>query len=101
MLRNQILSGGNIMFKKFILPFLIAVTLVGCDDDDDKKPRIGNPPACFDAPAYLILNDDVAKAGVGAWEHYVTSGKAEKRPPYYGVDCDNSKPPPTNFNTGR
>jgi hypothetical protein len=46
----------------------------------DQNGSHGVPINGFDHKRYLELNPDVAAAGVDAWEHFNTFGKAENRP---------------------
>ena len=77
------------MTELIILAIAIFLLIGFAISKKDKKKPVAKPvvaPAWFDANAYLTVNPDVQAAGVDAWTHYDTSGRDEKRAPYFGND---------------
>jgi hypothetical protein len=60
------------MELRFVRERLLAIDWANAD-----HPEI---PIDFDPIAYLLLNEDVLRAGAGPFSHYVSSGKQEERP---------------------
>lgn len=79
-----------------IVALLLAAGYAYDDQRDDRKrdnseQSQSGQPSWFDSSEYLAANPDVQDNGLDAWAHYVEHGRAEKRPPYYGVDRNGSQ----------
>lgn len=79
---------------EYLIGALVLAALLKFVYDEIKKRKdvksldLVQKPEWFDSYSYLSHNPDVAAANLDPWRHYIDYGRAEKRPPYFGVDGD-------------